>query len=240
MRNVVWMVVGLALVLGAAAAAQEKAPAQPEAPVVAAQGESAEFIQSLMTRMDSKNAKLRFAVREALVVMGPPAVSALNAHKASVEDPALKAFMDRTVARIKSMKSYGGRSFSSLRGRDLDQLAVQCNLTLEQITQVGPILAKHDKNVKELYQEFQEAGGYRDPEARKDLQEELNLLAEDAGPKLRKYLNDAQADTIAKQLKGRRSVTSFGGNVQIMGGPGGSSVIIRKPPSGGGGGGGGK
>ncbi|MBN2491562.1 MAG: hypothetical protein JXQ29_12000 [Planctomycetes bacterium] len=231
MRNAMWLGLGVALLLAVAAGAQDKVkPAEEEAPApAAAAAESVAFMQTLVKKMDSPDARIRFAVREALLVMDRQAIAVLNEHRATVDSEHLKAFIDRTIERIKSMKTAGGRSWSTLRGRDLDRLAMECNLTLEQITQIQPILAKHDKNAQDLWEEFRQSG-VKDKEAFKDLQDERNLLVEEAGPALRRYLSEEQVKAITAHLKGG----GFGGGAAagefIMGGGGGGMTIIRRPP----------
>ncbi len=206
-------------------AAQENAPAKAAGPAL----ESTGFIQSLCKKMESPNARLRFAVREALVIMGKQTLPVLNAAKAESKNVHLNAFITRTIARVKSMKTTRGRTYSTLRSRDIDRLAMNANLTLEQITQILPILAKYDKNRKELYAEFREAGGYQDKEAYKDLQEELKLMVEEAVPDLKKYLNEKQVKTVTSQIRGG----GFGGGrgVRMIGGPGGGGITIIRPKS---------
>jgi hypothetical protein len=229
MRNTFLLVVGLALLLVAAAGAQvEKAKGADEPAAPAAAAESIAFMKDLVQRMESPDARVRFAVREALVVMNRQALPVLNEHKASTQNEHLKAFIDRTIARIKSMQTRAGRSWSTMRGRDLDRLAMDCNLTLEQISQIQPILAKHDKNMQDLWNEFRESGAYRDKEAYKDLQDERKLMVEEAEPGLRKYLNDAQTKAVMEHLRtGSGAGPAMGGGVRIMGGPGGGVTIIR-------------
>jgi len=216
MRIGILTVIGLAVLLAVPAMAQDEKPASA---VKAA--ESVEFMKQLATRMGSKDATVRFAVREALVVMGKRAIAALNARMAEEKDEHVKAFIARTILRLKSIKTTPqGRSYAASRGRDLDRLAMQCGLTLEQIAQIQPLLAKHDKNVKELWAEFREAGAWRDKGAYKDLQEEMKLLAEESEPVLRRYLNEDQMKLVSGQLKGNiRSRGAFGvggGSVQIL------------------------
>jgi len=241
MRNLLLIGLGFAVLVALGAGAQEKAPAtgapkpaQADEEKVVVTPETTTFVQTLAQNMGSKNARLRFAVREALVVMGRLAIAGLNQHKASIADEHVKAFIDRTIARIKSVKSNRlGYTYVTMRGRDLDRLAMQCNLTLEQISQIQPILAKHDKNCKELRDEFNEAGAYKDKEAWKDLRDEMNLLAEEAEPQLRKYLNPEQAKAVGQQLKSGSGYGGFGGGgIRVIGGPGGG-VSIRRTGGGG-------
>lgn len=223
MRIAILTAIGLAVLLVTPVAGQDEKPASA---VKAA--ESVEFMQQLAARTGSKDARVRFAVREALVVMGRRSIAALNARMAEEKDEHVKAFIARTISRIKRMKtSPQGYTYVASSGRDLDRLAMQCGLTLEQIAQIQPVLAKHDKNVKELWAEFREAGSWRDKEAYKDLQEELKLIAEESEPLLRNYLNDEQLKLISGQLKARtggRSAVSFGGR---------GGVQIRRAPTGG-------
>lgn len=215
--------IALVAVLVMPVAAQDNGPAKAAGPAL----ESTGFIQSLCKKMESSNARLRFAVREALVIMGKQTLPALNAAKAGSKNAHLTAFIVRTLARIKSLQTRGSRTYPTLRGRDIDRMAMDANLTLEQISQILPILAKHDKNRKELYAEFREAGGYKDKEAYKDLQEELKLMVEEAEPDLKKYLDEKQLKTVKSQIRGGGSFG--GGGVRMIGGPGGGGITIIRP-----------
>jgi len=187
--------------------------------------ESIQFMQTIVGKMGSKDARLRFAVREALVVMGKQAIPVLNEAKAGVKCVHLKAFMTRTIARLKSIKTFRGRSYPSTRGRDIDRLAMVVNLTLEQVTNVSPILAKYDKNVKELWAEFKEAGGYTDKEAYKDIQDELKLLVDESRPTLRRYLTEKQVNAVCNQLRPGGSA----GGLRMIGGGGGGGIRVISP-----------
>jgi len=227
MRNLLLICLGMAVLVALGAGAQETSPAKADEAKVVVTPETTAFVQMLAQKMGSQNARLRFAVREALVVIGRPAIAGLNQQKADTKDEPVKAFIDRTIARIKSLKTNPmGWTYPTMRGRDLDRLAMQCNLTLDQIAKIEPALAKFDKNRKELMDEFRESGGYRDPEARKDLDEEVNLLVKETGSALRKYLESEQVKAVSQHLK-PSGFGGFGGGVQVIGGPGGTFQIRR-------------
>lgn len=213
-------------------AAAENAPAEKAAP---ATSEAVTFLGALCERMASGDARIRFAAREALVVMGTRAASVLNERKPAEKDPHVKAFIDRTLKRIKSMRGKNGKGMRFFGGRDIDRIAMSTNLTLEQVSKLEPVLAKHDKDVKSLWAEFKESGGFRDPEAYKDVMEEIKLLAQEAEPNL-KFLDDKQRKYVRRVMErsspfggGQATWTgSEGGGVVILPG-GGGAAVIRKP-----------
>jgi hypothetical protein len=218
----------MAVLVALGAGAQQTNPGKAEGATGVVVAETTAFVQMLAQNMGSKNARLRFAVREALVVIGRQALAGLNQKKADTKNEHVKAFIDRTIARIKSLKTNKlGYTYPTKRGRDLDRLAMQCNLTLEQVAKIEPALAKFDKNRKELWDEFRESGAYGDPEARKDLDEEMNLLVEETGSALRKYLDPGQVKTLTQKLKPPK-FGGMAGGVRVIGGPGGGTFRIRR------------
>jgi hypothetical protein len=216
----------------AAGGAQE----QPVAKSAPANAEAVTFLSVLCERMGSGDARIRFAAREALVVMGTRAASVLKERKASEQDPHVKAFIDRTVKRIKSTTGKKGGQMRFFGGRDIDRIAMSTNLSLAQIAQLEPVLAKHDKDVKSLWAEFKESGGFRDPEAYKDVMEEIKALAKESEPNL-KFLDDKQRDYMRRAMEqsspfGGSSMTWSTGDTGtvILGGPGGGAMIRRVKP----------
>lgn len=205
MRTVL-LVVGLA----AAAALAVPAVAQTETdqtPQVHAQ----QYVKLLVGFMSNPDPRLRFSVREALRIMGPLAVPVINEAKAKETNPHVKAFMERTV-RILKTRAPGVRRprGRDRRGRgpfgrrlqeiDIDRVAMEANLTWEQMDKVLPILKRVRREVADLWQEFREAGGMRDPEAWQDLREELQAIAKEAEPKLREILNEKQLAAVRRLL----------------------------------------
>jgi len=188
-------------------------PAQDEAAKPAPAVNAQKYVTTLIKFMSSPDPRLRFSVREGLRVMGPTAVSAINGAKATEKDKHVKAFMVRTVNLIKqsqrSNRNQGrmARGNFGNRGRqgreiDIDRLAMDANLTWEQMDKVLPILKKARKDASDLMAEFREAGGsFRDREALADLREEMKTITEEAKPKLKALsLNDKQIKAMERQL----------------------------------------
>jgi len=228
----------LAILVGIASA-QVAVPEKPAAPQVAPQN-AQQFIQVLVKQVENKNPRIRFAIREALVTMGSQAVFLLQEKKAAVANVHVKAFIDRTLAQIKKIakrkKSKYGRFFSSFMGnmhRDIDRIAMDLNLTFVQMAKLEPLYKKYDKNVKELYAEMKDSGGFGDREAWKDLQDELKLMAEDTRPELEKFLDEKQSEGAMRYLKrssrfgGLPMMFGEGGSIQIIEGPGGTGMGIK-------------
>ncbi len=208
----------------------QRAPAS-DAPAAAPKAEAVSFIGHLCGRLASDDARLRFAAREALVVMGNQAVPALKEASGGQKDPHVQAFIKRTLSRIKKLSGKKrGRWIAP--GRDLDRMAMQTNLTLEQVTKLEPLFAKHDKDVKALWAEFRESEGFKDPGGYKDLMAEVKLLADEASPELSKFLDDKQRKYVTQQM---RRATPFGGGgaVSFVGAEGGGGAVILGGPGGG-------
>lgn len=210
-------------------AQSDERAAKSSAPKSAKTAEAVDFLTALCKRVGSNDPRIRFAAREALVVMGTRGAAALKAHKASERDPHVKAFIDRTLKRISRMRGKKGARYFG--GRDIDRIAMSSNLTLEQIGQLLPVLAKHDKDVKSLWAEFKESGGFRDPEAYKDVMEEIKLLAKEAEPALAKFLDDKQRQKLRKVME--RSSPFAGGGASFVLGAEGGGAVLRVAPAGG-------
>ena len=196
------LLVGLTQGICAQEPAGAKAPPAPNAQA---------YVKSLVKYMSNPDPRLRFSVREALRIMGTLAVSAINEAKATEKDAHVKAFMDRTVKLIKNSRrnqaqqQQGRRDFRNMRGRnreiDIDRIAMEVNLTWEQMDKTLPILKKASKDATDLFAEFREAGGnFRDREARADLQEELKTITGEAKPKLKKFLSETQIKRMERYL----------------------------------------
>lgn len=207
--------------------------AQPAPPQNAQQ-----FLNNLVGQVGNKDPRIRFAVREGLVAMGAQATPVLTAAKATHADPHVKAFIDRTLKRVKAMAKRKGRSamfFSMNRGRDIDRIAMELNLGWEQMAKLGPVFKKFDRDAKDLYAAMREEGGFRDSEAWKDLREEMKLMREEAEPKLSEFLDEKQTKGAMRYMSGAGGgmPITFGtdlGSIRIIeGGPGSMRVTIKKP-----------
>ena len=244
------LVIGVAVLVVGPVAAQQPQPANPPAPAaqpvaptvapVPAQN-AQQFVLNLVGQVGNKDPRIRFAVREGLVAMGSQATPVLLAAKANHTDAHVLAFIDRTVKRLKSTtKKRGGRNifFMGNRGRDIDRIAMELNLSWEQMAKLEPVFKKYDKDSKELMAAMREEGGFSDREGWKDLAEEMKLMREEAEPKLSEFLDEKQTKGAMRYL-GRGGGTPFAfdggtGSIQILGGPGGAaSVVIKKTTVGG-------
>ena len=201
MHKTLLPILAVVALLAAAAALPAQDPAAPAAPAKAPQANAnaQNYVKTMVGFMSSPDPRLRYSVREALVVMGPQGISAVNGAKATEKNPNVKAFMTRTVAFIKNRQSRqrGGQMQRGGRDRqrtiDIDRIAMDANLTWEQMDKVLPILKKGQADMRSLMTEFREAGGnFRDQEAMKDLREEMSTIAKEAEPKLKEFLNETQ------------------------------------------------
>jgi hypothetical protein len=189
---------------------QEAAGAQ--APAV---GNAQAYVKMMVTHASSPDPKLRFSVREGLRIMGPQAISALEEAKKTITSKHVKAFIDRTVKRIRdgiqaeqaaaqaAQNAQQGRRMPFGRGGreiDIDRIAMDLNLTWEQMEKVEPVLVKARKEMDELMKVFQESGGFRDREAFADLQAEMKTISDAAKPELLKALSAAQVARLERQL----------------------------------------
>jgi len=195
------------------------------------------YVKMLVSRVGNPDPRLRFSIREGLRVMGAQAVSVLAEARIQEKNNHVKAFMDRTIQLIKSRdrvaqgnqrntRGFMGRFFSSRQPVDIDRIAMEANLTWEQMDKVLPILKKARKESNDLLAVFRESGDFRDREAMRDLTEELKNIASRAAPKLREFLKPDQIrkvrphlDPIGEMLK--RIRRHFGGRGRgERGGPG--------------------
>jgi len=197
----------VAVGVGASVGAQEN-PSADQSGIVNAQV----YVKTLVNYMGAPDPRLRFSVREALRVMGPQAISAINEAKGGEKDKHVVAFMNRTVKLIKAARSAQSdrgnqRGMRGMRGGrgdrdiDIDRIAMEANLTWEQMDKTLPLLEKARKDRSALMQEFRDAGGnFRDPEARADLQEEMKTISEEAKSKASKFLSATQVKQLERHL----------------------------------------
>lgn len=208
MKHITWIALAAALVVMVVAAlpAQQGAPDQAKAKPINAQL----YVKYLVSQINTPDAKLRYSIREALRGMGGQAVVVLQNAKKVEKDPHIRAFIDRTIARIKlqnltrptgndqaAMRNFMRQRFGTV---DIDRLAMDAKLTLEQIAKVEPILKKARKEAADLIEVFSEAGGWRDREAWADMNAEMKVLTEQVKPELRGSLNAAQVERIAREV----------------------------------------
>jgi len=243
MRNLIIAVLLSVVVLSLAAVAQEqeKPRSQPAAQPAAVPLNAQQFIQNMVNQVENKNPRIRFAVREALVTMGSQATPLLQEKKAVVKNVHVKAFITRILSRLKRAAKHKGRNaifagFMGNRNRDIDRIAMDLNLTFEQMAKLEPVFKKYDKNVKELNAEMKESGAFGDKEAWKDLMDEMKLMAQETEPDLREFLDEKQTKGAMRYLRRSGGFGGFpmmfgdGGNIQIFQGPDGTSmgVTIKK------------
>lgn len=244
------LVIGVAVLVVGPVAAQQPQPASPAVPAVQPAAprvapvpaqNAQQFVINLVGQVGNKDPRIRFAVREGLVAMGSQATPVLLAAKPNHTDAHVLAFIDRTLKRLKSTaKRKGGRNmfFMANRGRDIDRIAMELNLSWEQMAKLGPVFKKYDRDSKELMAAMREEGGFSDREGWKDLAEEMKLMREETEPKFSEFLDEKQTKGAMRYL-GRAGGMPFAidgaaGSIQILGGPGGgTSVVIKKTTVGG-------
>ena len=259
MRHITLVALVVALVFGAVAGtltAQVEPGAKPSdaAPAVkpAANPLNAQqFINVLVQQVGNKDPRIRFALREALVNMSSQALPALAEAKEAHANPHVKAFVGRTIERIKKIAKrekgrFGqlGYMFANAGGRDIDRIAMDLNLNFDQMAKIDPILKKYDRDVKDLYAAMREEGGFMDKDAWKDLKDEMDLMREETRPKLEEFLTEDQTKGAMRYLQrsgfGGGIPFTFGGglgtgSIQIIEGPGGKTgVMIKRVEKGGG------
>jgi len=216
-RVAIWIPLVAAIVLVAPAASGQEPGDQPAAPAVNAQV----YVKFLVKHCSNDDPRLRFSVREGLRALGQQSVNALNEAKRNEKNKHVRAFIDRTLASIKEVvrpqTGQGGRrdwmSFMTRRftSVDIDRIAMDVNLTWEQIEKVEPILKKAGKDAAELWKVFSEAGSVRDPEAWRDFREELKTYGDSVKSKLREHLKPQQVARLERYLN------PFGGMNRMRG-----------------------
>jgi len=252
MRHIAFVAIVVALALGSVAGtlvAQVEPGAAPPSAGPAVQPaanplNAQQFVNVLVQQVGNKDPRIRFALREALVNMGAQALVTLKAAKETQANPHVKSFIDRTVERIEKIaKRQKGRfgqlgyMFANMGGRDIDRIAMDLNLTFEQMAKLGPVFAKYDRDVKDLYAAMREEGGFTDKEAWKDLKDEMDLMREESRPKLEEFLNEDQTKGAMRYLQrggfggGMPFMLGDGlgtGSIQIFEGPGGKTGVMIK------------
>lgn len=228
----------VALLLLLAVGLVHTAPAQEAAGAADTAVTAQAYVKSMVSYMGNPDPRLRYSVREALRVMGPQAISAINEAMATETNKHVKAFMARTVEVIKSTTREraqadqpdqpGARGPGAFAARalevDIDRVAMEANLTWEQMDEVLPILKKARKDMTDLMAEFRNSGGnFRDQDAMRDLREEMNAIVKDAETKAKKMLSEAQIQQIRRYLNPmgpRMDGGRFGGEGGRRGGRG--------------------
>ena len=192
---------------------------QPDpAPTKADPAVQAAHVSMLVANVASPDPRVRYAIREGLIPMGTIAVAALNGAKREHKDKRVRDFISRTVKVIKAKRKQGQRGRRGGRGGgtfggggrdrqrgggffnrsnevDIDKVAMDANLTWDQMDQVLPILRAVRKESSALMSELMEAEGwaaFRDEEIRNDLNAALVEAAQEAEAKLAKVLKPEQ------------------------------------------------
>ena len=194
----VWIVLLTGIEARAPAQAPGK-PALPEKPAPSAQQHpnAQAWLRILVMQMSNPDPRIRLSVREALHVMGPRSLDAVNEGKAKQKNPHVKAFMTRTLTYLKIKR--GGKQGKRTPFWDIDHVAAVANLKWEQIDKTLPVLVAAHKQNRELTTAFKEAGGdFRDPEAMQDLGEEIKAGAAEAEEKLKKFLQPKQVELLRR------------------------------------------
>lgn len=258
MKHIVLVALILGLVAGMLPGQIEPGAKPPSAasaaPPAANPLNAQQFVNVLVQQMGNKDPRIRFALREALVSMGAQALVTLKAAKEAQTNPHVKAFIDRTVERIEKIAKrkkgrYGQFSsfFANVGGRDIDRIAMDLNLSFDQMGKIEPILKKYDRDVKDLYAAMREEGGFTDKDAWRDLKDEMDLMREETKPKFEEFLSEDQTKGAMRYLQRSGfggmpfSIGGAPGSIQIFEGPGGKTgVMIKRVEKGGGGEGEGK
>jgi len=175
------------------------------------------YIEQICTHLSSTNPRVRFTAREALRNYGSQAVPLIRAARERTRNPHVKAFIDRTLGRVRILGRLASRkgnaaarkkTVAALRNRppyDIDRIAVHITLTFEQISKLDPILRRHFKELRKLWGELREAGALKDKEAYQDLNQEIKLMVEKAVPKLQAFLDARQIEYVKRIMLQLRS-----------------------------------
>lgn len=214
------------VILGMAvpAAAQEQAEPTRTKPDPAA---LAAHVTMLVANVGSPDPRVRYAIREALIPMGTIAVAALNSAKKDHTDKRVRAFIARTVKAVKAKakrgqrgrrgggtfdRGGGGRGGGRGRGMgffgrssevDIDKVAMDGNLTWDQMDQVLPVIKSVRKESSALMSELMEAEGwaaFRDEGIRSDLNAALVETAKEGADKLAKFLKPEQVRQVKRHV----------------------------------------
>jgi hypothetical protein len=201
-----WLTPMVGLGLATAATAQEK-PVKPEI-------ESARpYIEQTCTHLSSTNPRVRYAAREALRNFGTQAVPLIQAARKKSENPHVQAFIDRVLVRVRSSewRGAGKTDLEASKNRkvamknrapyDIDRIAMDINLTFEQIARLDPLLRRHVREVAALWAELRAAGALKEKEAYRDLDQEIELLVKKTEPKLRAFLDARQTEQVMRLLR---------------------------------------
>jgi hypothetical protein len=187
-------------------------PAQQQDPPAPGIESARPYLEQTSAHLTSTNPRVRYAAREALANFGRQAVPMIKALRAKVEDPNVRAFLDRTLVRVQqagwraSMKNdreARRRYLASVRNRrpyDIDRVAMQINLTFAQVGKLDPMLGRHFKQLAALWGEMREAGALKDRAAYRDYNEEVRLLVKDAEPKLGAFLDAKQVEYVKRLM----------------------------------------
>jgi len=245
MKHIVLVALTLGLLAGMVPGQVETGAKPPlaasAAPPAANPLNAQQFINVLVQQMGNKDPRIRFALREALVNMGTQALVTLKATKEAQTDPHVKAFIGRTVERIEKIaKRQKGRLaqfshfFANVGGRDIDRIAMDLNLSFDQMAKIDPILKKYDRDVKDLYAAMREEGGFMDKDAWKDLKDEMDLMRGETRPKFEEFLSEDQTKGAMRYLQSGGfggmpfSFNGAPGSIQIFEGPGGKTGVMIK------------
>lgn len=172
---------------------------------IAANGQA--FVKLLTENLFSKDPKIRYSLSKALETMGNQAIPHLNRLKSSSKNQHHRAFLTRIIKRIRPDKKVSAeetdrRRFSSMMGwasgLDIDRIAMEVGLDFEQMAKVEPIMARTQKNVTDLWEEFRKADAWRDREAWSVLREEQSATVDEAMAELRKHVGGKQALKLKK------------------------------------------
>lgn len=175
------------------------------------QGSVADYIERLVAQARHDDPRVRYSVREALRVMGPPALRALAKAKAAERDRHVRAFIGRTIddlerrpvrfERADARERRGARRDADTASTiDIDRIAVEARLRWKQIAKLEPILEKARREIVELLDEHRVSGAGRDRRAWDALRGELRAIAKEIEPKLAKFLDSRQIKRIKHSL----------------------------------------
>lgn len=210
------------LLLAAGAPAQESKQDEADTPSTEDREAQVAHLQMLVANVGHDDPRVRYAIRQALLPLGSSAIAALNGAKARFTDKHVRAFVARTVKAIKARRSRdngrrgnrstfgggrdrrgGGGRFGGSTDVDIDKVAMDANLTWDQMDKVLPIIREVRKDSRQLWTDLMEAEGwnaFRDETVRKDLDAAMLDLSKTGATKLAKVLKPEQLEPAKRHL----------------------------------------
>lgn len=199
-RTIAWVAIATMTVVGSVRAQDASEPAGQRA-------SSGDYIERLVEQARHDDPRVRYSVREALRVMGPPAIRALIRARRDERDPHVRAFFARAADYIKRRPIRFDRDERPRQASaqehvaiDIDRIAVEARLRWPQIARLEPLLERARKEIVELLEDHRQSGARRDRRAREALRGELRAIAKEIEPKLARFLDSRQIKRIKRSL----------------------------------------